>query len=107
MAARSSGMFPRKAAWVDAATIIPADGSALTVPNLQHSGEVTLVAYFSDDAAGSIAVTLGSETVTLAAADQRDKKVIKVRSGYELGPVTSVTADYALLSAGSAQVSIF
>ena len=107
MAARSSGMFPRRAAWVDAATLIPADGSALAVPNLQHSGEVTLIAYFSDDAVGFVAVTLGSEVVTLAAGDQRDKKVIKVRSGYELGSVTSVSQDQALLSAGSCQVSLF
>ena len=107
MAARSSGMFPRKAAWVDAATIIPADGSALTVPDLQHSGEVTLIAYFSSDAVGSVDVTLGSETITLAAADQRNSKVMKVRSGYELGSVTEATQDQASLSAGSAQVSIF
>ena len=107
MAARSSGMFPRKAAWVDAETIIPADGSALTVPDLQHSGEVTIIAYFSADAVGSVSVDLGGTTVTLAAADQRDRKVIKVRSGYELGSVTSVTQDQASLSAGTAQVSIF
>ena len=107
MAARSSGMFPIRAAWVDAETIIPADGSALTVPDLQHSGEVNIVAYFSSDAVGSVTVTLGTETVTLAAADQRNSKVIKVRSGYELGSVTEVTADYASLSAGTAQVSIF
>ena len=107
MAARSSGMFPRKAAWVDAATIIPADGSALTVPDLQHSGEVTLIAYFSSDAVGSVDVTLGSETITLAAADQRNSKVMKVRSGYELGSVTEATQDQAALSAGYAQVSIF
>lgn len=107
MAARSSGMFPRKAAWVDAATLIPANGDALTVPNLQHSGEVTLVAFFSNDAAGSVAVTLGSEVITLAVADQRDNKVIKVRSGYELGPVTSVTQDQGNLSSGTCQVSLF
>ena len=107
MAARSSGMFPRKAAWVDAETLIPADGSALTVPDLQHSGEVTLIAYFSADAVGSVEVTLGTETVTLAAADQRDRKVMKVRSGYELGSVTSVSQDQSGLSAGTAQVSLF
>ena len=107
MGARSSGMFPRKAAWVDAATIIPADGSSLTVPNLKHSGEVTIVAFFSSDAVGSVAVTLGSETVTLAASDERLGKVIKVRSGYELGDVTEVSQDQASLSAGTAQVSIF
>ncbi|QNJ26004.1 hypothetical protein SynSYN20_01677 [Synechococcus sp. SYN20] len=68
---------------------------------------MTLIAYFSNDAVGSVAVTLGSEVITLSAADQSDKKVIKVRSGYELGPVTSVSADYAGLTAGTAQVSIF
>ena len=107
MAARSSGMFPRTAAWVDSETIIPADGTALTVPDLQHSGEVTLIAYFSSDAVGSVEVTLGTEVVTLAAADQRDRKVMKIRSGYELGSVTSVTQDQSGLSAGTAQVSIF
>lgn len=107
MGARSSGMFPRKGVWIDAETIIPADGSTLTVPDLQHSGEVTIVAFFSADAVGSVAVTIGSETVTLAVADQKDLKVIKVRSGYELGSVTEVTQDQALLTAGTAQVSIF
>ena len=107
MGARSSGMFPRKGVWIDAETIIPADGSTLTVPNLKHSGEVTVVAFFSADAVGSVTVDLGGTAVTLAAADQRDSKVIKVRSGYERGDVTEVTQDQASLSAGSAQVSIF
>ena len=105
MAARSSGMFPIRAAWVDAATLIPANGDALTVPNLKHSGEVTVVAYFSADATGSVAVTLGSEVMTIAAAP--GEKVIKVRSGIELGDVTSVSQDQASLTAGTAQVSIF
>lgn len=107
MAARSSGMFPRKAAWVDAATLIPANGDALTVPNLMHSGEVTVIAYFSNDAVGSVEVTLGSEVITLDASAQRDRKVMKVRSGYELGAVTSVTQDQTGLTAGTCQVSIF
>lgn len=107
MAARSSGMFPVRAAWVDAETIIPAGGSALTVPDLQFSSEVTIVAFFSADAVGSVTVDLGGTAVVLAASDQKDQKVIKVRSGYELGSVTSVTQDQASLSAGTAQVSIF
>ena len=107
MGARSSGMFPRKGVWIDAETIIPADGSALTVPDLQHSGEVTIVAFFSADAVGSVTVDLDGTAVVLAAADQKDLKVIKVRSGYELGSVTEVTQDQASLSAGTAQVSIF
>lgn len=107
MAARSSGMFPVRAAWVDAETIIPANGDTLEVPNLMHSGEVTFIAFFSADAVGSVTVTAGGTTVVLDAADQKDHKVIKVRSGYELGSVTEVSQDQAALSAGTAQVSIF
>ncbi len=107
MAARSTGIFPVRGAYVDNATVIPAGGGALTVPDLGNSSEVTFVAFFSADAAGSVEVTAGATTFTIAAEDQKDGKVLKVRSGYELGSVTSVTQDQANLSAGTCQVSIF
>lgn len=106
MGARSSGMYPRKAAWVDEETTLPSDGSALTVPNLQHSDEVTFVAFYSADAAGSVTVAAGSTNITLA-APSGGGKVFAVRSGIELGSVTSVALDSAALTAGSVKVALF
>ena len=57
MGARSSGMFPRYATWVDEAALL-SPGVAKAVPNLQHSAEVHFVAYFSSDAVGSATVPL-------------------------------------------------
>ncbi len=108
MGSRSFGMFPIKAAWIDAETLLPSNGDALVVPNLQHSNEVTVVAYFDDAASGSVTVTdgAGNALFTLAAPGAAGK-VFAVRSGYELGEVTSVKLDSAALTAGSAQVSLF
>ena len=107
--ARSSGMFPIKSAWVDAATILPANGDELVVPNLQHSEEVTVVAYFTGNAAGSVAVKDAADNIlyTVAAPAGGEGKVIMVRSGYELGAIETVKLDSALLTAGAVQVSIF
>ncbi len=106
MGARSSGIFPVRGAWVDEATTLPTNGDALTVPNLHHSSEVTFVAFFSAAAVGSVEVTAGSTTITLE-APAGGGKVFAVRSGIELGDVTSVSADYAGLSAGTAKVVLF
>lgn len=117
MAARSSGMFPRVATWVDAETLFTATDATKEVPNLQHSSEVHFVAYFSAGAAGSVTVTTNNGyVVELAATDERgtDLKVYKVRAGYEIGDMSVggtqtpvVTVDFAGLTAGTAEVSIF
>lgn len=106
MGARSSGMYPVKGAWVDEATTLPANGDDLTVPNLQHSDQVTFVAFFSSDADGHVDVTAGSHTIVLT-APAGGGKVFAVRSGIELGPVTVVSADYAGLTDGTAKVCLF
>lgn len=106
MGARSSGMFPVKGAWVDEATTLPSDGSALDVPDLQHSSEVTFVGFFSADAAGSVTVVAGGTLVTLS-APSGGGKVFAVRSGIELGSVTQVALDQAALTAGSVKVCLF
>ena len=117
MAARSTGIFPRVATWVDAETLFTATDNVKEVPNLQHSAEVHFVAYFSADAEGSVTVTTNNGfTVDLAATDDRgvDLKVYKVRAGYEIGDMTvegtetpTVTVDFSGLTAGAAEVSIF
>ena len=106
MGARSSGMFPIKGAWVDEATTLPSDGSSLTVPDLQHSAEVTFVAFFNAAAAGSVTVAAGSTNVTLA-APSGGGKVFAVRSGIELGSVTAVALDSAALTSGAVKVVLF
>ena len=117
MGARSSGMFPRVATWVDAETLFTAAAPAKDIPNLQHSAEVHFVAYFSADAVGSVKVTLNNGyEVELAATDERgvDLKVYKVRAGYEIGDMSvggtqtpAASVDFTGLTAGSAEVSIF
>lgn len=99
-------MFPVRGAWVDEATTLPADGSNLTVPNLHHSSEVTFVAFFDAAAVGSVVVDAGGTLVTLE-APAGGGKVFAVRSGIELGDVTSVSADYSGLTAGTAKVVLF
>lgn len=108
MGARSTGFFPVKAGWIDTLTILPSDGSDLTVPDLAHSGEVTYVAYFNAAATGSVAVKDGSDNVLATlTAPAGGGKVFAVRSGFETGSTTTVKLDSANLSAGTAQVSIF
>lgn len=104
--ARSSGMFPVRGAWIDEATTLPVNGDPLTVPNLQHSHEVTFVAFFNATAVGSVEVTAGTTTITLT-APTGGGKVFAVRSGIELGAVTTVSADYTGLSAGTGKVVLF
>ena len=99
-------MFPIKGAWVDEATTLPSDGSALTVPNLHHSAEVTFVAFFNAAASGAVTVVAGGTNVTLA-APSGGGKVFAVRSGIELGDVTSVALDSAALTAGAVKVVLF
>lgn len=107
MAARSTGMFPKYAAWVDTATILPANGDPLEVPNLQHSAEVHFVAYFSADAEGYVEVYSGVTSLVKLTAPAGGGKVIAVRSGYELGEVTSIALNSTSLDEGTVQVSVF
>lgn len=110
MGARSTGMFPRYATWVDEETLL-VDGVAKTVPNLHHSAEVHFVCYFSADAAGSATVTLDNGyVVDFAPTDLRNPdglKVVKVRAGYEIGDATVATLDASGITTGTVQVSIF
>lgn len=118
MAARSTGMFPKVAAWVDTATTLPSDGSLLEVPNLKHSAAVTFVAFVTT------AGTAGDQAAAphIEVRDENDKvlatipgdaagKFTFVRSGIELGDVTKVKAvvvgEAGTATAPAAQVSIF
>jgi len=116
-------MFPVKGIWIDAETLLPDSTDYIQLPNLQHSAEVTIVAFFKgtvDDttkvetaATGSTTVTLSDEsgtnthTIVLDAADQRNGKVIKIRSGYELGEITKAKHTQSLGQGTTVQVSIF
>ena len=105
MGARSSGMFPRRSAFVDELTTLVA-GGAIDTPNLQHSDTVEFVAFFSADAVGSVAVTAGSTVITLT-APSGGGKVHASRLGIELGEVTSVSLDITGLTGGTAKVVLF
>ena len=109
MAHRSSGLFPRKAAYVDAATILTAGSStAFAIP--VGADDIEVVAYFSSDAAGYAKLNDqdGNLLATLTAPSGGGKVQIE-RSGYELSKmgVTGlklVTATF--LTAGTVQVSL-
>jgi hypothetical protein len=109
MAHRSTGLFPRKAAYVDAATILTAGSStAFAIP--VGIDELCVVAYFSSDAAGYAKLNDqdGNLLATLTAPSGGGKVQIE-RSGYELAKmgVTGlklVTATF--LTAGAVQVSL-
>lgn len=105
MGARSSGLFPIRGAFVDEATTLVAGGS-IDVPNLHHSSEVTFVAFFDAAASGSVEIVAGSTVITLT-APSGGGKVFAVRSGIELGDVTSVSLSTAGLTAGTAKVVLF
>jgi hypothetical protein len=98
-------MYPIRGAFVDEATTLVA-GDSITVPNLHHSAEVTFVAFFNAAAVGSVEITAGSTTITLT-APAGGGKVFAVRSGIELGDVTSVALDTTALTAGAAKVVLF
>jgi len=106
--ARSSGIFPKKAAWVDLETTFPADATLIAVPNLQHSDLVTFVAYFSATAVGSVVVQRPDNSVIATlTAPAGGGKVIVARGGLEIGSVTSVKLIRTGLTAGTARVSLF
>lgn len=132
MPARSEGIFPRRAAWCDVETMLPDDGSCNKFPEMtsvKHSNgpdgarEINFVAYFSEDAAGSIdVVDCFSSTViaTLHADRAINGKAITVRAGYELekigtgsgetfeaSPLDEFKRDDTSFTAGSARVFIF
>lgn len=111
MAARSSGIFPRKGAHVDAQTIIPTS-APLEVPNLRHSDTVTFLAFFSADATGSVVVReVGGATLVTLTAPSGGGRALVERSGWEIGQVhgdvTSIERVNTGLTAGTAQVSVF
>ena len=108
MGARSTGIFPVKAGWVDTATILPSNGNDLTVPDLGHSGEITYLAYFSDNANGSVEVQDGDDnTLVTLTAPTGGGKVFAVRSGIETGSITTIKLISTSLAAGTVQVSVF
>ena len=130
---RSTGMFPRRAAWCDVETMIPDDGSCNKFPHLTSirysnggaagntSGtDVQFVAYFSEDAVGTVdVVDCASDTVivTLDAARAVKGKAIAVRAGYELegivdsegnpSPLDTFKRTTASLTTGTARVFVF
>lgn len=131
--ARSTGMFPRRAAWCDVETMIPDDGSCNKFPHLtsirySNGGaaggttgtDVQFVAYFSEDAAGSVDVVdcTSDEVIVTLSADKAIKgKAIAVRAGYELdgivdadgnpSPLDTFKRTTASLTAGTARVFVF
>lgn len=112
MTARSTGIFPRKAGWVDEATLLPADGSNLAVPNLRHYGEVYFLAFFSADAVGSVVIEKadGTDLVTITAPAGGGRRLL-MRDGFEIGQlfgdVETIKLNDAGLTAGTVQVSVF
>lgn len=103
MAARSSGMFPRKGFLVDEATIL--SGTPVAVG---AKVELNIAAYFDAAAVGSVDVKdQDGNTVATLSAPTGGGKVITTRNGYESYGVTSLVLDSASLSAGTAQVSLF
>lgn len=106
--ARSSGMFPKQAAWVDLETTFPANADLMEVPNLQHSGLVSFVAYFSANAVGTVAIQRADNSpVCSLTAPAGGGKVIVQRSGIEIGTLTQIKCVRTGLTAGTAQVSLF
>lgn len=103
MAHQSTGLHPRKFAYVDAEMILSASPKAVST----HGETINIVAYFSADAAGDVAVKNGSDTIATLTAVPGGKVQI-ARSGYEFGGAElSLTVDTAALTAGSSQVSVF
>jgi hypothetical protein len=109
MAHRSTGLFPRKAAYVDAATILTAGSStAFAIPTGVDS--LGIVAYFSSTAAGYAKITDQSDNLLATiTAPSGGGMVLIERSGFELAKlgVTGlklVTATF--LTAGTVQVSL-
>lgn len=131
MPARSEGIFPRRAAWCDVETMLPDDGSCNKFPettSVKHSNgpdcsrEINFVAYFTEDAVGTIDVVdcFSSEVIaTLDAARAINGKAITVRAGYELEKIGTGSGETFeaspldefkrtdALTAGSARVFIF
>ena len=105
---RSTGLFPRKAAFVDSATILTAGAAAFPVP--VGVDELCIVAYFSSNAAGYAKITDQSDNlIATLTAPSGGGMVLVERSGYELAKlgVTGlklVTATF--LTAGTVQVSL-
>ena len=99
-------MFPRKVAFVDAATTFT--GSELAIgSNLKHYGEVTAVAYFSADAVGSVTVSAKGGDVLFTLPAAAGAKTQRTIAGFQLGDIDTLTLDETGLTAGSVQVSIF
>lgn len=103
MAARSSGMFPRKGFLVDEATIL-----SVTPVAVGSKVELNIAAYFAADAVGSVDVNdQDGNTVATLTAPSGGGKVITTRNGYEAYGITSLVLDSASLSAGAVQVSLY
>ena len=107
MAAQSTGMMKRQGFLVDEATIL-ANGVAKALTGGAKAQGLNLGAYFSSDAAGSVAVA-DQNGVVLATvvAPAGGGKVIIERGRFEVYEATTVTLDTANLSAGSVQVSLY
>jgi hypothetical protein len=107
MAHRSTGLFPRKAAYVDESLIQPEDSLVKIPAGLER---VLIVAYFSADAAGSVDVMDTTQTVTIArlVAPVGGGKVLAERSGYELAQAGHTELSWLgeNLTAGTVQVSL-
>lgn len=100
---QSTGMFPRSGGYVDLATVL-VDGVEKT---FKHAAGLTVLAYFSSDAVGSVSVALtGGETITVS-APVGGGKVLTSRNETEVYEVTGATLDASGLTAGSAQISLY
>jgi hypothetical protein len=125
MGARSSGIFPKYASWVDAANIIPEDGTVHELKFLEHSEEIHVLTYVTTagdagDQPQAPAIKLvacdadGNNEVEILTIDTTSVgKKVQVRSGYELqGVATGYVKLVAEPAAGTAiapraQVSLF
>ena len=126
---QSTGLHPRRAAWVDTATILPAVTSHATTASLgtglrvslNHNEDVSFVAYFSATATGSVKIQTSVDdstytTLAVLTAPSGGGRVLITRDGVELPAGTIyarvASSDFAgspasTLTAGAVQVSLF
>ena len=96
-------MFPRSGGYVDEALVLE-NG---TTKAISTGAGITVLAYFSSDAVGSVDVTLSNGLVLTLTAPSGGGKILTSRNETEIYGVDEATLDTASLSAGSVQVSLY
>lgn len=123
MAAQSTGMFPRKGAYVDEARILPADGSDLDLNiSLDNGGVVSVLAYVTtagvqgdQAAAPHLEVQSAAGDVLFKIPGDYTGKLVMSRDCYEINKLYGEIRTVKLVAVGVAgtaaapvaQVSLF